>query len=577
MNFMGEEIFVGNKEEIKDSPDVKERRKERAKEKIRVWLKDRYNLAFLAILTLGIIIRFYFFFLTKTQALWWDEADYLAYAKNLAGLGIEWVASAKHNSLYSYLAAGIFKVGLGEMVAKFLLQLVPSILSIVLVYLICNEMYKDKKIGLIASFLMSIFWVSLFNTTRFHIDIPGLFFGLLAIYVFWRGYENKKKIFGLGFQWAIPLAAVLVILTYSIRRGYFLFGLFIPLYVVLTKSWKELIKDKYNWIGLIAGLILFFIVEKTIFISQIGAVGEAYFHEELPINFYPLQVFGSFFKFGSSLNLSLFVLFWIGLLLIAGKIALSFGQIKRNNETKSDLFNLLIIVITLAFFIFVLRNLPDASGNFADEPRWYFPLALSAFICISRAGTFIMDHIKPYNKYAGAILLIILIGSGGYYQYKISDDLIKEKVNSYSGIRSASLLLKEISNKDDIVLTMGQPQVEYYSERKTFNAKAWVNASPDGEEHFYKSVDKMKEDENVRYMLISFSEPGYPLWMKNVVYTADGRMVVWEIPFMESRIDFTTGEQKINPEGSYDVLIFRLIDVKEEVFIYEIIRNSTIV
>ncbi len=564
---MGEEISVENKEEKIDSPDIGERRKEKIKE----WLKERHNLMFMGILALGIVIRIYFFFLTKTQALWWDEADYLAYAKNLAGIG-GWVISAKHNSLYSYLAAGIFKIGLGELTVKFLLQLIPSVLSIVLVYLICNGMYKDKRIGLVASFLMSVFWVSLFNTTRFQIDVAGLFIGLLAIYVFWRGYENKEKIFGkIDARWAIPLSAVLVVLAYSIRRGYFLFGLFIPLYVILTRNWKELLKDKYNWIGLVVGLILFFIVEKTIFISQIGAVGESYFHQELPINFFPLQVFSSFFKFGSTPNIALFSLFWAGLVLLIGKLLLSFGHIKTNNETKADLFNIIVIVITLAFFVYVLRN-PDGLG----EPRWYFPLALSAFICISRAGAFIMDYVKPYNKYAGVILLVILIGSGGYYQYKLSDDLIKEKVNSFSGIRDASLLLKEISNKDDVILTMGQPQVEYYSERKTVNAKVWVNASPDKEEHFYKSVDKMKEDENVRYILISFSEPGYPLWMKNVEYSSDGKMTAWEIPFMGTKIDFITGEQKINKEGKYDNIIFKLVDVKQEVFVYEILRNSTV-
>ena len=67
------------------------------------------------------------------QALWWDEADYLAYAKNLAGIGSNWIISAKHNSLYPFLAAGIFKSGFGETAAKFLLQLIPSILSVVLV------------------------------------------------------------------------------------------------------------------------------------------------------------------------------------------------------------------------------------------------------------------------------------------------------------------------------------------------------------------------------------------------------------------------------------------------------------
>ncbi len=545
--------------------EVKER-----KEKIKNWLKNPYKFIFLIIFGIAIMIRLYFYSLTKAQPLWWDEADYLAYAKNLAGLGVTWIVSAKHNSLYPFLVAGIFKSGFGEAATKFIIQLIPSILSVVIVYLLANDMYNDKRISLIASFLMAVFWVHLFDSTRFHIDVPAFFFGLLSLYVFWKGYEKKEKIFGkINAKFAIPIATAFVILTYSIRRGYFLFGLFIIFYAILTKNWKELIKDKYNWIGLIAGLILFFIVENTIFISKIGSVGQSYFHEELPINFFPLQVFGSFFKFGSSWNMTLFYLFWIGLFLLIGKIVLSFGYIKENNENiKSDLFNILIIIITLAFFIFVLRS-PDGFG----EPRWYLPIAFSAFICISRASTFISDFVKPYNKQIAVILLIILIGSGGYYQYKLSNELIKSKVKSFSGIREAGFLLSQISNKDDVVLTMGQPQVEYYSERKTANAKIWVNASVESEEHFYKTADKLRENKNVRFILISFSEPGYPLWMKKEIYAPDGKIAMWEIPFMQTKIDFSTGEQQINQEGKYEDLTFKLVDVKEEVFIYEIIRE----
>lgn len=565
MEEMIKEDIKGEREErVKTDGDANIGRKDR----IREWLKDRYNLAFLGILILGIAIRWYYFLITKSQPLWWDEADYLAYAKNLAGFDIGWIVSAKHNSLYSYLIAGIFKIGLGEVTAKFLLQFLPSVLTIIVVYLLANEMYKDKRIGLIASFLMAVFWVHLFNTTRFHIDISGFFFGLLAIYFFWKGYEKKEKIFGISARWAIPISAILAVLAYSIRRGYFIFGLFIIFYVVLSKNWRELIKDRYNWTGLIIGLIMFFAVEKTIFISGIAGVGESYFHEELPIKLYPLQVFESFFKIGG-FNLW-FYLFWIGLILMIVKIALSFGHIKNNKgDLRADLFNIIIIIITLAFFIFVLRN-PEGFG----EPRWYLPVAFSSFVCISRASLFISDYIKPYSKYVAVIVLLVLIVLGGYYQYKLSDGLIKEKVNSFSGIKEASLLLKQISNKEDVILTMGQPQVEYYSERKTANARAFVNVSHETEEHFYKTVDRLKEEENVKYILISFSEPTYPLWMKKEGYTADGRIASWEIPFMQTKIDFTTGEQQINRAGSYDTLSFELVDVKQEVFIYEIKREN---
>src|SRR3989338_8017051 len=189
------------------------------KDKIKAFLKNKHNLAFVLILLFAIGIRLYYFDITKDQAIWWDESDYLAYAKNLAGYHSNWIITTQHNSLYPYLAALFFQLNLSEVIVKFFLQFIPSILSVVLVYFICKEMYEDKRIALIASFLMAVLWEHLFNTVRFHIDILALFTGLLAIYVFWKGYEKKEKIFGkINPNWAIPLTVILSILTYTVRR-----------------------------------------------------------------------------------------------------------------------------------------------------------------------------------------------------------------------------------------------------------------------------------------------------------------------------------------------------------------------
>ena len=104
-----EEIKSEVKEDIKIDEDDKI---SAGKDKIKRWLKDRNNLIFLGILVLGIVIRLYYFNITKGQPLWWDEADYLAYAKNLAGFDVSWIVSAKHNSLYSFLFS-LFAFGRG--------------------------------------------------------------------------------------------------------------------------------------------------------------------------------------------------------------------------------------------------------------------------------------------------------------------------------------------------------------------------------------------------------------------------------------------------------------------------------
>ncbi|MEK6817515.1 MAG: glycosyltransferase family 39 protein, partial [Nanoarchaeota archaeon] len=351
---------------------------------------------------------------------------YLAYAKNLANLGGDWIVTAQHNSLFPFIVAVLFSINFSEAAVKFILEILPSIFIVVLTYLICLKMYSDKRIALISSFLMTVFWVLLFNSTRFHLEAPGFFLGLLAIYVFFQGYENKEKIFGkINPNWAIPLAVIFVILTYAIRRGYFLFGVFILVYMMLTKNWKELIKDKYNWIGLGLGIVLLFLVEKFLFFSGVSEVGSAYFHPENPIILAFSGIFKSFFSsfflfdklFLNVFQSIYFYLFLIGIISIVGSMILYAGHFKRlkNKKIFSDLFVLISIVLTLIMLYFIV--IPEKGKNFVEE-RWYLPLALGAFIAVSQGALLIGDYIKKYSKIIGIIFIILLIAFGGYYQVK---------------------------------------------------------------------------------------------------------------------------------------------------------------
>ncbi len=544
--------------------------KEEKLKTVKSWLKDKENLYFVLILIFAFIIRLYYFFLTKNQALWWDEADYLAYAKNLAGFGVEWIVTTKHNSIVSYIAAVIFKLGLGEASAKFFLQFIPSVLTVVLVYFICKEMYKDKRIGIIAALLIAVIWDYSFNSTRFHVDVPALFTGLLAIYVFWKGYENKEKIFNkLDSKWAIPITAFLVALTYMIRRGHFLFGVFIIAYMLLMYNWKDLIKDRYNWIGLFIGLTMLFIAESVIFNSKIGGVAGDYFQEQFKINFLPLKIFSSFFSLGTFMSSAFYYLFLVGIVVAVGKLGLSFGQWRKNRADRADVFNLIMIITTLAFFIFVLRM----QGTFG-EARWYYPLLFPSIIFVARGELAIFELVKLYSKKAAIILVLILMVTGGYYQMSAGDQAIRGRLHSFEGIRDASLLIKDISDKEDKILTLGQPQVEFYSERSTLHARDWVGGDATQLEHFGRTLEALKNNTNVKYILISFSEPNYPAWMQKVTANpSTGQVISWEIPFTLSKIYFTTGEQKILPEVNYGDIKFKLVTIKKEVFVYEIIKN----
>jgi uncharacterized membrane protein len=542
------------------------------------WLKDPHSKIFLGILILGFIIRLYYFFQTSSQPLWWDEADYMAYAKAIAGQGF-WTVTPEHSSILSYIAGFLFKIGFSEIVIKFILEFIPSVLLIILVYKICSIAYKDKRIALIVSFLMATLWTILFNSMRFHLGVPALLFGFLAIYVFFQGYEKNQKIFGkINPKWAIPLTVFFVALTYSIRRGYFLFGFFFLIHMLLTRKFKKIIKDKYNWLAIGLVIILVFLGESFIFVSQIEDIAGTYTHTDKPISFKALGVFSSFFANISNSWLSILsYLFWFGLIIMVLNIFLSLGHIRnsRKIEKKSDLFFIISIILTLAFFIFILRPI----NNFG-EPRLYFPLLLATFVCISKGTLTLSDYLKKYNKHIVVVLIIVLIGYGGYYQIQHADMIIKSKLNTYKGTREAGLFLKEISQTDEIIIAKPVTQIAYYSERKSIQPEDFVEWKGKGTEvPFELFLEKLKQIPEVGYILVSFSQPNHPYWMQKIEYARNQQgqtvMAQWQIPFMNTTIDFRTGQQDIKKEAVYEEygLKFELLTIKgQDVFIYKVQR-----
>jgi hypothetical protein len=64
--------------------------------------------------------------------------------------------------------------------------------------------------------------------------------------------------------------------------------------------------------------------------------------------------------------------------------------------------------------------------------------------------------------------------------------------------------------------------------------------------------------------------------MRRDTYTQDGKFAKWEIPFMDTTIDFTTGQQDIKQEKTYGPITFKLIAVKQDAFLYRIIQNGTL-
>ena len=450
------------------------------KNKLKEFLKN--NLAIILILLFGLIIRIYFFILTKNQATWWDESEYISVGLHWF-FGIPYELNPQRPPLLSLLEGLILYFGGTEILMKIILEIIPSTLLILISYLIVKEMY-NKRLALVVALFTSVFWLILFNTVRLHADIPLLFLSYLGILFFWKGYVKKQKNY---YTW---LFGVFIALAFLTKLTGALFGVIILIFLLITEKLRFL-KNKHLWIS----LILMFLVLLPYFIWQINQYGSptAFFSGShvlrepgsignKPIAWYVLN------WIPWMLHTPLFILFLIGLLTLY-TLFLGLDLIIKNKskEYYNDLFIFIWILITLVYFIFFERDAED---------RWLLPIALPLLVLVSKGLHFIYDIIKKYQKTIAIIVFIGLILVGGYFQIARASETINNKKDSYKEVKDASLWLKDHTNKDDIIFSKSSTQMTYYAQRQVLGFGG-------NETEFRDQVQKYKP----KYIVFSVFEP----------------------------------------------------------------------
>src|SRR3989344_6956700 len=176
-----------------DEKDL-EAKKDEIKIKLNKIFKDIYFFGFLVILFFGIILRLYFLYVTKDQAHWWDTLAYGSLAKQMVyGLwtNISFLAHEHiiRPPLLPLIWSLLLRVGVSELVVNFLTQIIPSVLSIWIIYLLASRLY-DKKVALISAFILAVSWIHLFYSVRIMTEAPSLFFILVSLYFFSNSFEN---------------------------------------------------------------------------------------------------------------------------------------------------------------------------------------------------------------------------------------------------------------------------------------------------------------------------------------------------------------------------------------------------
>ena len=511
-----------SKPEIKKE-ETSEKTKDTIYKKIDKYLDDKRNLVLIGLLVFAFFIRLYYFFLTKNQPLWWDEAEYLLEARHLAigtpntGWGMV------RPILFTWIATLFFKVGLGEISLR-VLMLVISFFGVFLVYLVGKEIY-DKNVGLIAAFIISVFYMSLFYSARMLVEVPSLTAGLLLVYVFYKGYvknKNKHLIWFLG-----PISAICFMLKYTTA----IFALIIIAYLLITEK-LNFLKNRNLWIAVVLGFITllpYLIWNWVVYGGPLTSLNAALFgispadrNQELS------QVVLTHIKSIPNYLHSIFLIMFIIGLSTLYKLTIGFDLInkKEHQNLRSDLFIFIWVIFTFITAAVIIDIYED---------RYIMGIFPAMFFITAKGILLIYEKIKKNSKIIAISIILIIMAIGGYQLLNHSDDIIKIKLYSYIDFKLAGTWIKENSKPDDIIVGSGVPQLTYYTERAVYGMvskeedfeESWINEKKP--KYFILSVLELSAD-----WAYSYPERNKDRLIPVKVYSANNKdptTVVYEIKY----------------------------------------------
>jgi hypothetical protein len=191
------------------------------------------------------------------------------------------------------------------------------------------------------------------------------------------------------------------------------------------------------------------------------------------------------------------VMFWLFLIgMIMCLRLFLYLDIILKGKTKDfnwKIFILTLISITLAFYIFFIKQIED---------RWCFILLPIMTLLCSYVLITIYNWLCEKNipKWIGISIIIILLFGAGYEQIKYANTIIDVKKDSYIQVKQASEWIKQNSYPDDLIMSISYPQTVYYSQRHT-ETYSTMN---------YAQFNKYINENHPIYLIVSLIEPNHP-------------------------------------------------------------------
>ncbi len=431
--------------------------------KTKQYIQQNYFLTGIILLTL--VIRFYYFFLTKSQPIWWDEADYLNMAKSWAGM-YEWKTSAIRPILFPLIFRFLLFFNLGETSMRILI-LLSSVFSVFFLYKI-GELFFNKRTGLISAFLLAIFWSFTFYTNRLLVDVPVAFLWIITIYFFFAAYFKAKE------TKHFILPGILLGLAFLMKFSSVVLVPLIFFYLVFTEKTK-LFKNIKIYVFYLTSLIVilpYLIWQKIKFGSFIafytatqgGDVEKAHTFFE---SFYNQALFSiKILDPSPILNTSIFlpllgIFLFLGIALVLFRVFVV-PELILKKATSQNKGTFIFLWLIFGWLFFGWLNY----GEYMDE-RYYFIFYPAMFLFVAfaldRSALFLNKKSKTFSVIF--LTLILFIAFASHIPY--SSNIIKAKSSSFIELRQAGEFIRA-NTPEDAVIIIGEDYAEltYYTERR---------------------------------------------------------------------------------------------------------------
>ncbi len=407
------------------------------KERVLNFLKNPYNLAFLAVLIFAAIIRLRYLFV---DTVWPDEALYVWYGHSIL-TSPSYLFSEEFTHTISYfpsIVIAFFDIFTSSFIAGRLMTFTFAIIGIILVYLIGKEL-GNEIIGLIGAILLTFSIGHWFNTSRILLDLPLTTMFSFVIYSLIKYEKNNKK------SWFYTLIIASVLTMYTKVTGILVLPL-IGAYFLFSYRSKilELIKRKEVRLGVLLFIVLILPMLIINFVNFGGATVES-----------PGRYVSSDDSGADIMQPTRDLLFNVGIYVLPiSLIGILFAIYYRKKE---HILMILWIIIIYGFFTFLHPQTVDR----------YLLIVAPAFFIL--AGLALSEIVIIVNKKVNVkildtivIIAVILLMIPSYVQ---GNNLIKDKSYSYIGFKEAGDWLNNNAEKDAAIITSSTRALRIFTGR----------------------------------------------------------------------------------------------------------------